>query len=639
MPAAASDHPANILLLSSIGNGGNAASTLDYLAGYAKHSTHKFYYHNFVYDLRDDFDFSFFDAIVIAHNFWPEILKPEQRRRIAEARGLKVLFLQDEYQYVRHINGWMAEMGIELMFTCVDPNDFDTFYPKSRIPSLREVHSVLTGYVSDYLTDPRLRRRGSRRYDIGYRSRVSPYFLGRIGREKLVIAQRFQQLAVENGLSANISVAEADRLYGRNWIRFLQSCRIQLGTPSGSSIVDMDGSLIEAEAAYRAAHPHASFEEVWEHILAPHDGRLVIDTISPRFFEYAATGATMVLHDGHYGGLLEAGRHYIAVKKDYSNILEVLEQVRDRRYCERLADQAHSDLIASGRFSDRAFVQRFDAILATHLPHPRGRVALHADAFYRKQAADHGQVLFCDRNGPQLMKTKQGRALKRRQLWSDLLVHLPLLGSALRRTGGDPLEKSRKGAAAVALARRQRPLGRLLLATLAAPSSASSVRPERLLKDLLLLGIVKCAQSGIVAWGQPFHVAAQYDGRSNRMLLVASPVPVAGAASRDKLIEAGDDLGGFWTDFEDALGAGRVRDIVWDLSRVYPLQKFANTTRLFWSISGHLDVFRSAEDEYYHLAALAGAGRRWPRLVSGAVQYALSPGNGPELQALRRIFT
>src|SRR5262245_9321051 len=104
--------PRNVLLLSSVGNGGNAASMIDHIAAFAKHSKHNFYYHTFVYDMDEKFDFSPFDVIMISHNFWPQILRPVQREKIARARGLKALFLQDEYQYVREIDAQMAELNI-----------------------------------------------------------------------------------------------------------------------------------------------------------------------------------------------------------------------------------------------------------------------------------------------------------------------------------------------------------------------------------------------------------------------------------------------------------------------------------------------------------------------------------------------
>ena len=66
------------------------------------------------------------------------------------------------------------------------------------------------------------------------------------------------------------------------------------------------------------------------------DGKVVVQTISPRIFEASAFENTLVLHEGHYEGMLQPDVHYISVKKDYSNVTEVVERMKDRSFCERL---------------------------------------------------------------------------------------------------------------------------------------------------------------------------------------------------------------------------------------------------------------------------------------------------------------
>jgi len=632
--------PLNVLLLSSASNGGNATSYVDHIACFAKHSKHRFYYHNFVYDLKEDFDFSPFDAIVIAHNFWPESMGEQRRTLIRQARAVKILFLQDEYQYIRPINECMAELGINVMFTCVAPTDFDVFYPKSLIPGLREVHGALTGFVPDYFTGLNPHSSEPRPYDVGYRSRVSPFFLGSIGREKQVIAERFTAICAEYGFTSNISVREDDRLYGESWLRFLRSCRTQLGTPSGSSIVDFDGSIIEQEADYRARHPHATYEDVWSRLLKEHDGRHVIDTVSPRFFEYAATGTTMVLHEGFYGGILNAGQHYIPVRKDYSNVTEVVDKIRDATYCRTLADRAYEDLIASGQYSYRSFVARFDEILERNAPMPPARVPIVAAEHYRRQASVYGQALAFDSNGAFLMSTPLGRRLHVTQWASALLLRLPVVGEALRRVGGDPVRKCRLARSAARLAycghaarsMRSRALRALLLGTARVP--------ERLFKELLLLGIVKSAQSGKCSWGPPYGVGLDFDEGARRLVILGIPRQTElGATDPNRFrVWADDGFGANWQGIKSALAAGTILRMAIDLSAVYPLQKFGNCTRFFWQIDGRLEQFRSDPDEYFPLEGLLELGVTQAELVTDCIRWALTPAVGPELALMDKLF-
>ena len=95
---------------------------------------------------------------------------------------------------------------------------------------------TLTGYVSDDL------RRAAARFgkpddqrtvDVGYRGRPLPPYLGRGGQEKDEIGRRFRELAAGTGLRLDIKGAEADRLYGDAWYRFIANCRCVLGVESG----------------------------------------------------------------------------------------------------------------------------------------------------------------------------------------------------------------------------------------------------------------------------------------------------------------------------------------------------------------------------------------------------------------------
>ena len=87
-------------------------------------------------------------------------------------------------------------------------------------------------------------------------------------------------------------------------------------------------------------------------------------TISPRHFEAAAFRICQVLFEGHYSGVLEPMTHYVPLKKDFSNIDEVIGLIRDAEVRGELTENAYRDLIASGDWSYRRFVQGVDSVLA-----------------------------------------------------------------------------------------------------------------------------------------------------------------------------------------------------------------------------------------------------------------------------------
>ena len=315
--------------------GTDASAVRDYLLSFRLHSRHHYYYALDCRRLDGRIDLRPFDVIVI---FWDVyLLGPELsdavRERIARAPAVKVAFLQDEYRDVRRVNQAMAELGIQVAFTCVAEADHRIFYPADVIPSLEGLYTVLPGYVPRYLEEHRFEVESPRPIDIGYRSRAMPVYLGDLGLDKTVVAERFHELARAEGLVSDISVLERDRLYGRQWVAFLRDCRCVLGTSSGASLVDFSGEIRRGCERYLALNPEAGYADIKTRFFADADWKVIIDTVSPRVFEAAALGCTLVQHEGLYGGILRPDEHYIRVRRDYSNVADVLDRIRDHAFC------------------------------------------------------------------------------------------------------------------------------------------------------------------------------------------------------------------------------------------------------------------------------------------------------------------
>jgi hypothetical protein len=98
----------------------------------------------------------------------------------------------------------------------------------------------------------------------------------------------------------------------------------------------------------------------------------MMNVISPRVFEAVALRTALVLFPGEYSGAVDPGRHYISLAKDFSNFEEVAERLRDLEALEVMTANAYEDLIASGRYSIKRFVERFDQALDEHGTPRRG---------------------------------------------------------------------------------------------------------------------------------------------------------------------------------------------------------------------------------------------------------------------------
>ena len=71
----------------------------------------------------------------------------------------------------------------------------------------------------------------------------------------------------------------------------------------------------------------AGFDEVEAACFPGRDMKRVYSAISPRVFEAALAEACQVLVPGHYLGILHANEHYIPLAADFSNIVQVLDEL------------------------------------------------------------------------------------------------------------------------------------------------------------------------------------------------------------------------------------------------------------------------------------------------------------------------
>ena len=344
---------------------GHAENLLEHIQALQRLSRHRVRKYNPVGTNRVRLlDVDQFDVVVIHYSLFigseGYIPKP-LREAIRAFEGLKVQFIQDEYRLVDEITTLMRDLGVDVLYTLVPADAVSEVYG----PRLPGVHIVptLAGFVPHDLAMRRVPALSDRPVEIGYRGRSVPFWLGRLGQEKVSIGKGVLERAGALGIVTDIAWREQDRIYGDDWYRFLTCCKVTLGTESGSSIVDYDGALQRRVDAYRTEHPSAGFEEVHTAILAPYEGNTVINVVSPRVFEAAALRTGLVLFPGDHSGVVRPWEHYVPLEKDFSNLDEVVSAIRDPALLQPLIDTAFEELVASGDYSLRRFVGEFDALL------------------------------------------------------------------------------------------------------------------------------------------------------------------------------------------------------------------------------------------------------------------------------------
>jgi hypothetical protein len=283
---------------------------------------------------------------------------------LADTDAYKIAFFQDEHHYCRKRFAFLNEYAVDCVFTCLEPSEFEKVY--GRFTEVPKLVSHIPGYVSRTMIDGASRFAlpdEQRPIDIGYRGRSLAPYMGRAALEKGEIATRFGELAGDSGLRLDLSAQEGSRMYGDDWWRFLGSCRGMLGTEAGTSVFDLRD---EARREYRrlAKQGPVTIEQLEQGPQGELEGNVYYRTASPRHFEAAAFGVCQILYEGRYSGVMEPGIHYIPLKKDFSNLDEVLETFRDPEARRRITTAARRDLIDSGRWSYETFVRDvFDQVL------------------------------------------------------------------------------------------------------------------------------------------------------------------------------------------------------------------------------------------------------------------------------------
>jgi len=307
-----------------------------------------------------------FGVIVLHYSLFgwlPFFLSEEFLGYLGESgSSYKVAFFQDEYRYWPERSELLNRYKVDCVYTCIEPSYFkDTYERYTKVPRLL---NYIPGYVSDEMVKwagEVSKRDGSRGIDIGYRGRQSYHYMGRAAREKHEIGSRFLELASGLGLRMDISSEEQKRIYGKQWLEFLGNCRATLGVEAGVSIFDIDNVIIPQYQRMVAEKPEMDFEEVYEKLLCRYDGKgIYYRTISPRAFEAAAVRTCQILFEGRYSGILKPMVHYIPLKKDFSNFDDVIRMYRDESFRRELTENAYRDLIASGEYSYRQFIKRFE---------------------------------------------------------------------------------------------------------------------------------------------------------------------------------------------------------------------------------------------------------------------------------------
>jgi len=367
----------------------------EHLSAFSKHSRHNYHYFPARHDdeLFESFkdrwpsawDLDDYDAVVwhfclrAAHT---DNIDPVLLERLAAYSGLKILFIQDDYDTTPITWGWVEQIGIQLVMTCIPAYGIAYAFPDWK-PGTVEFLQTHTGFVPEDDMDRFIVPMAERKTHLAYRGRTLSYRYGSLGREKYMIGVRMKELAAERGVPADIAVDDAGRIYGDDWYRFTAGARATLASETGSHVFDFDGSLLAL--ADQAQADGVSYDQFFAEHLADKEHHVRMNQVSPRIFEAVRLKTALVCFEGEYSNAIVPNKHYIPLKKDFSNADEVFAKLEDVAFLEAMTERAYQDIIEGGQWSHAAFVRRFDGIVASRLLRPARSELLAATVARRRR--------------------------------------------------------------------------------------------------------------------------------------------------------------------------------------------------------------------------------------------------------------
>ena len=380
-------HPLNILVLydeQSI----HVISILEHLQSFSLFSRSKVYYAHATNGAACIIDLSRFDVVVIHYSIrlcYDWHFSPSFAQAVRSFGGYKVLFIQDEYDTPETTRRWIGSLGIHAVFTCVPDEFVDQVYPPSRFPHLKRVR-VLAGYVPVAIEGHEIKPIAQRKFLIGYRGRALPYHYGNLAREKLTIGLDMKKICEERGIPVDIEWADEKRIYGDQWYAFVANAKATLGTESGSNVFDDYGDIKANVERALKDNPSLSYEEIHAKCIGSREGQIKMNQVSARIFEAVALRTAMVLFEGTYSGVIQPDIHFIPLKKDFSNVDDVLVKLQDDVYLENLTRRAYEDVIGSGKYNYKQLICDFDDFLAEQVTKSSyGSLVLNLNSLYGPQ--------------------------------------------------------------------------------------------------------------------------------------------------------------------------------------------------------------------------------------------------------------
>jgi spore maturation protein CgeB len=243
-----------------------------------------------------------------------------------------LLFVGNEFKLMPQKVNFINKNKIAFIISQLPQDTAEWLYKHTNSKIISLPHA-LNNKVFNHTTDL-----ADREIDIGNRSYEYPQYLGDIERQSTL---EFLD-TINSKFNLDISTDPNKRFNRIQWAEFLNSCKFTIATEAGSSYLERDDKTRKLVNKFLDGNPKVHFDEVYNKFFKNYKGDSISGKcISSRHFDAIGTKTCQILLEGRYNDILKPNEHYIELKKDFSNVDEVVEKMINDKLREEIVERAY----------------------------------------------------------------------------------------------------------------------------------------------------------------------------------------------------------------------------------------------------------------------------------------------------------
>ena len=276
-----------------------------------------------------DFDYVIFLHSTNSNGFkFSRLLKVFSNYLLLYRKAKVIFFVGNEYKLMPEKIDFIAKNKVDIVVSQYPLETAKWLYEKTdaKIISLPHALNLKHFYPKVDLS--------KRKIDIGNRSYEYPKYLG----DNLRLRTYELMKNLRNEFVVDVS-SDPNKRFNRNqWSEFLNNCKYTISSEVGSKYVERDDYTRKIINEFELKGEYSKIKKYFQDYkpLTYLSGK----AIGGRHFDAVGTKTCQILVEGEYSNILKPNKHYIELKKDFSNLYEVKQIIKSDSMRKFLVEEA-----------------------------------------------------------------------------------------------------------------------------------------------------------------------------------------------------------------------------------------------------------------------------------------------------------